>query len=67
MLVVTIMIIITFCLIMLGVLDSINTKTEVAAECKEIFLLFLGSFIFSYCKIINYWFGGKEVNNYNNK
>ena len=61
--VVTIMVIITFCLITLGVLGSIHTNTEVAGEWKEILLLLLGAFIGSYGKIIDYWFGTKESNN----
>jgi hypothetical protein len=65
--IVTIMVIITFCLIILGVLGSIHTNTEVAGEWKEILLLLLGAFIGSYGKIIDYWFGGKETNNYDNK
>lgn len=59
--IVTIMVIITFCLITLGVLGSIHTNTEVAGEWKEILLLLLGAFIGSYGKIIDYWFGSKET------
>lgn len=52
----TIIIIITFCVITLGILLSIHTNTEVAGEWKELLLLLLGAFIGSYGKIIDYWF-----------
>jgi len=52
----TIIVIITFCIIILGILLSIHTNTEVAGEWKELLLLLLGAFIGSYGKIIDYWF-----------
>jgi hypothetical protein len=52
----TIIVIITFCVITLGILLSIHTNTEVAGEWKELLLLLLGAFIGSYGKIIDYWF-----------
>jgi hypothetical protein len=52
----TIIVIITFCIITLGILLSIHTNTEVAGEWKELLLLLLGAFIGSYGKIIDYWF-----------
>jgi hypothetical protein len=53
---ITIIVIITFCLITLGILASIHTNTTVAGEWKELLLLLLGAFIGSYGKIIDYWF-----------
>jgi len=53
---ITIIVIITFCLITLGILLSIHTNTEVAGEWKELLLLLLGAFIGSYGKIIDFWF-----------
>ena len=53
---ITIIVIITFCLITLGTLASIHTNTTVAGEWKELLLLLLGAFIGSYGKIIDYWF-----------
>lgn len=52
----TIIVIITFCIITLGILLSIHTNTEVSGEWKELLLLLLGAFIGSYGKIIDYWF-----------
>jgi uncharacterized membrane protein len=52
----TIIVIITFCIITLGILLSIHTNTEVAGEWKELLLLLLGAFIGSYGKIIDFWF-----------
>ena len=52
----TIIVIITFCVITLGILLSIHTNTQVAGEWKELLLLLLGAFIGSYGKIIDYWF-----------
>ena len=53
---ITIIVIITFCLITLGIFASIHTNTTVAGEWKELLLLLLGAFIGSYGKIIDYWF-----------
>jgi len=52
----TIIVIITFCIITLGILLSIHTNTEVVGEWKELLLLLLGAFIGSYGKIIDFWF-----------
>jgi hypothetical protein len=52
----TIIVIITFCVITIGILLSIHTNTQVAGEWKELLLLLLGAFIGSYGKIIDYWF-----------
>lgn len=41
----TIIVIITFCIITLGILLSIHTNTEVSGEWKELLLLLLGAFI----------------------
>ena len=59
----TIIVIITFCVITLGILLSIHTNTEVAGEWKELLLLLLGAFIGSYGKIIDYWFDTTKKDN----
>lgn len=59
----TIIVIITFCIITLGILLSIHTNTEVAGEWKELLLLLLGAFIGSYGKIIDYWFDTTKKDN----
>ncbi len=59
----TIIVIITFCIITLGILLSIHTNTEVSGEWKELLLLLLGAFIGSYGKIIDFWFETTKKDN----
>lgn len=56
----TILVMLTFCLITLGILASIHSDTKVDGEWKEILLLLLGAFIGSYGKIVDYWFDTKR-------
>jgi hypothetical protein len=55
--VLTILVMVTFCLVTLGILGSIHSNSTVDGEWKEILLLLLGAFIGSYGKIVDYWFG----------
>ena len=57
--VLTVLVMLTFCLITLGILASIHSDTKVDGEWKEILLLLLGAFIGSYGKIVDYWFDAK--------
>jgi hypothetical protein len=50
----------SFVLIIAGIFASINFKTEIAGEWKELLLLLLGAFIGSYGKIIDYWFSDTD-------
>ena len=50
----------SFVLIIAGIFASINLKTEMATEWKELLLLLLGAFIGSYGKIIDYWFSDTD-------
>ena len=56
----TLIILITFMAITMGILLSIHMGTEVAGEWKELLLLLLGAFIGSYGKIIDYWFSDTD-------
>jgi len=50
----------SFVLIIGGIFASINLKTEIAGEWKELLLLLLGAFIGSYGKIVDYWFSDTD-------
>ena len=52
----TLIVLITFMFVTLGILLSIHSNTEVSGEWKELLLLLLGALIGSYGKIIDYWF-----------
>jgi len=56
----TLIILITFMIIVLGILLSIYTNTTISGEWKELLLLLLGTFIGSYGKIIDYWFSDTD-------
>ena len=58
--IITLIVIITFCVLTIGVVLSIHTDTKIVGEWKEILILLLGAFIGSYGKVIDYWFGDKE-------
>lgn len=53
---ITIIVLITFRGLTVGILLSIYMDTTVGQEWKELLLLMLGAFIGSYSKIIDYWF-----------
>lgn len=52
----TLVVLITFMSVSVGILISIHIGSEVSGEWKELLLLLLGAFIGSYGKIIDYWF-----------
>jgi hypothetical protein len=56
----TLIVLITFMLITLGIMISIHVDTTVGQEWKELLLLLLGAFIGSYGKIIDYWFSDTD-------
>jgi|TARA_B110000977_G_scaffold20880_1_gene24950 hypothetical protein len=57
---ITAIVLITFFVLMLGILASIHTNSEISGGWKEILLLLLGAFIGSYGKIIDYWFSDTD-------
>tara|TARA_R110000868_G_scaffold1935_1_gene15154 strand:- start:1836 stop:2153 length:318 start_codon:yes stop_codon:yes gene_type:complete len=60
---ITAIVLITFFVLMLGILISIHSDSDVAGDWKEILLLLLGAFIGSYGKIIDYWFSDTDKDN----
>ncbi len=56
----TLIVLITFMSLALGILISMQTGTEVTGEWKELLLLLLGALIGSYGKIIDYWFSDTD-------
>ena len=56
----TLIVLITFMFITLGIMISIHIDTTVGQEWKELLLLLLGAFIGSYGKIIDYWFSDTD-------
>jgi hypothetical protein len=56
----TLIVLITFMSIAVGILISIHTGSEVSGEWKELLLLLLGALIGSYGKIIDYWFSDTD-------
>ena len=56
----TLVVLITFMTIAIGILISIHIGSEVAGEWKELLLLLLGALIGSYGKIIDYWFSDTD-------
>jgi len=56
----TLIVLITFMFITLGIMISIHIGTAVGQEWKELLLLLLGAFIGSYGKIIDYWFSDTD-------
>jgi hypothetical protein len=56
----TLVVLITFMSIAIGILISIHIGSEVAGEWKELLLLLLGALIGSYGKIIDYWFSDTD-------
>lgn len=56
----TLIVLITFMAIAVGILISIHSEAEVSGEWKELLLLLLGALIGSYGKIIDYWFSDTD-------
>tara|TARA_B100000123_G_C25585734_1_gene364751 strand:- start:130 stop:582 length:453 start_codon:yes stop_codon:yes gene_type:complete len=53
---ITVIVLTTFFLIMIGIGIALFSEAAMGAEWKEILLLVLGAFIASYGKIIDFWF-----------
>jgi hypothetical protein len=56
----TLVVLITFMTIAIGILLSIHSEATVSGEWKELLLLLLGALIGSYGKIIDYWFSDTD-------
>ena len=56
----TLLVLVTFMAIAVGILISIHIGSEVSGEWKELLLLLLGALIGSYGKIIDYWFSDTD-------
>ena len=56
----TLVVLITFMTIAIGILIAMQTGTAVSGEWKELLLLLLGALIGSYGKIIDYWFSDTD-------
>ena len=56
----TLLVLVTFMAIAIGILLSIHTQSTVSGEWKELLLLLLGALIGSYGKIIDYWFSDTD-------
>jgi hypothetical protein len=56
----TLIVLITFMALAIGILISIHSETTVSGEWKELLLLLLGALIGSYGKIIDYWFSDTD-------
>jgi len=56
----TLVVLITFMAIAIGILISIHSEATVSGEWKELLLLLLGALIGSYGKIIDYWFSDTD-------
>ena len=54
--IITVIVLVTFMLIMIGIGVALFSEAGMAPEWKEILLLVLGAFIASYGKIIDFWF-----------
>lgn len=57
---ITLIVLLTFLILMHGIAISLQLGTQVSQEWKELLLLMLGAFISSYGKIIDYWFTDSE-------
>ena len=56
----TLIVLITFMTLAIGILIAMQTGTNVGSEWKELLLLLLGALIGSYGKIIDYWFSDTD-------
>ena len=54
--IITVIVLVTFMLIMVGIGVALFSEAGMSTEWKEILLLVLGAFIASYGKIIDFWF-----------
>jgi len=58
---ITILTIVLFIGIVIGVIYSLIMQTEITSAWKEILLLLLGAFIGAYGKVIDFWFNNTEA------
>ena len=56
----TLVVLVTFMAIAIGILISIHIGSEVSGVWKELLLLLIGALIGSYGKIIDYWFSDTD-------
>lgn len=56
----TLVVLITFMTIVIGILLSIHIGSDMSGEWKELLLLLLGALIGSYGKVIDYWFSDTD-------
>ena len=56
----TLIVLVTFMAIAIGILLSIHSDSVVSGQWKELLLLLLGALIGSYGKIIDYWFSDTD-------
>ena len=57
---ISIIVLVTFLGIIVGIGVAISTNSVIAEQWKELLLLLLGAFIGSYGKIIDYWFNDTD-------
>jgi len=57
---ISIIVLVTFLGIIVGIGVAISTNSVIAEQWKELLLLLLGAFIGSYGKIIDYWFSDTD-------
>jgi hypothetical protein len=53
---ISLVIMLTFLLIIIGVVLGVNTDHKISSEWKELIILMLGAFLGSFNKVIDYWF-----------
>jgi len=57
---ITMIVLMTFLVLLLGIVVSIFFKAHITQEWKEILLLLLGAFIGSYNRVIDFWFNNNQ-------
>jgi hypothetical protein len=60
---ITVVTLVIFLTIVIGLGVGIITKSTIDAEWKELLLLLLGAFIGSYNRVIDFWFNNAERDN----
>lgn len=57
---ITMIVLLTFLMLLFGIVLSIIFKASITQEWKEILLLLLGAFIGSYNRVIDFWFNNAQ-------
>lgn len=57
---ITMIVLLTFLMLLFGIVVSIVFKAHITQEWKEILLLLLGAFIGSYNRVIDFWFNNAQ-------